>query len=173
MEQTSRIRTFGDPVLSSPSLPVTSIDAKLVRLVESMLVTLNADGSAIGLAAPQVGVNRQVFVWNTTGAPQVILNPSIVESDGEWVFPEGCLSLPGLFVDILRPANVLMRGVDLEGNSVEIEASALDARLFQHEVDHLNGVLMFDRMHPEQRRDALVEYELLRAGVTTKGPLHT
>ena len=66
-----------------------------------------------------------------------------------------------------------MRGVDLEGNSVEIEASALDARLFQHEVDHLNGVLMFDRMHPEQRRDALVEYELLRAGVTTKGPLHT
>jgi peptide deformylase len=168
MEQTTRIRTFGDPVLSSLSLPVTNIDAKLVRLVESMLLTLHSDGSAIGLAAPQVGVNRQVFVWNTTGVPHVILNPEIVESDGEWVFPEGCLSLPGLFVDILRPEHVLMRGVDLDGDSVEIEASALDARLFQHEVDHLNGVLMFDRMQPDQRRDALVEYELLRHRAATR-----
>jgi peptide deformylase len=93
--------------------------------------------------------------------PMVVINPTIVESDGEWVYDEGCLSIPGLFVEMTRPKTVLMRGLDLDGNEIEIEADELEARLFQHELDHLNGVLMFDRMQPEQRKEALAEYARL------------
>ena len=88
----------------------------------------------------------------------VIINPEIVESRGEWVYDEGCLSIPGLYVEMLRPNEVLMRGLDLDGNEIEIEASELMGRLFQHELDHLNGMLMFDRMTPDQRKEALAEY---------------
>jgi peptide deformylase len=93
--------------------------------------------------------------------PMVVINPEIVESRGEWVYDEGCLSIPGLYVEMLRPNEVLMRGLDLNGNTVEIEASELAGRLFQHELDHLNGVLMFDRMTPDQRKEAMVEYRRL------------
>ena len=79
-------------------------------------------------------------------------------ADGEWVYEEGCLSIPGLYVELARPKTVLVRGVDLDGNPIEREADELEARMFQHELDHLNGVLMFDRMTPDQRRDAMVEY---------------
>jgi peptide deformylase len=88
----------------------------------------------------------------------VLLNPTIVEARGEWVYDEGCLSIPGLSVEIVRPREVLVRGVDLDGNEVEIEADDLLARLFQHEVDHLRGVLMFERMTPEQRKEALAAW---------------
>jgi peptide deformylase len=88
----------------------------------------------------------------------VILNPKIVESDGEWVYDEGCLSIPGLYVEMTRPKTVLMKGVDLNGNEISFEADELEARLFQHELDHLNGVLMFDRMQPEQRKQAMAQY---------------
>jgi peptide deformylase len=86
-----------------------------------------------------------------------------VESDGEWVYEEGCLSIPGLYVEIVRPKTVLVRGIDADGNPHEWEADEIEARMFQHELDHLNGVLMFERMTPEQRRDALAEYERLQA----------
>ena len=97
----------------------------------------------------------------------VIFNPEIVESRGEWVYDEGCLSIPGLYVEMLRPNEVLMRGVDLDGNTIEIEASELAGRLFQHEIDHLNGVLMFDRMAPEQRKEALAEYRRMTEEAAT------
>ena len=77
----------------------------------------------------------------------VVINPEIVESSGEWVYEEGCLSIPGLHVEMLRPNAVLMRGRDLDGNEIEIEADELLGRLFQHELDHLNGILMFDRIN--------------------------
>lgn len=152
------IRTFGDPVLKSRAAAVTDIDGKIARLVDDMFDTLYRSDSGIGLAAPQIGVQKQIFVWDMDDEPMVILNPEIVESSGEWVYDEGCLSIPGLYVEMLRPNHVLMRGVDLDGNTVEIEAGELAGRLFQHEIDHLNGVLMFDRMTPDQRREALAEY---------------
>jgi peptide deformylase len=93
--------------------------------------------------------------------PMVILNPTIVESDGEWVYDEGCLSIPGLYVEMTRPKTVLMKGIDMNGNEISLEADELEARLFQHELDHLNGVLMFDRMQPEQRKQAIAEYKKL------------
>ena len=126
-----------------------------------MFETLYESESGIGLAAPQVGIQRQIFVWDMDDAPMVILNPKIVESDGEWVYDEGCLSIPGLYVEMTRPKTVLMTGVDLNGNEISFEADELEARLFQHELDHLNGVLMFDRMQPEQRKQAMAQYIMI------------
>ncbi|MEY3070061.1 MAG: peptide deformylase [Actinomycetota bacterium] len=156
-----QIRTFGDPVLASQAAAVTDIDGKIVRIVEEMFDTLYDSDSGIGLAAPQVGIQRQIFVWDMDDEPMVILNPTITESDGEWVYDEGCLSIPGLYVEMTRPKMVLMKGIDMNGNEISLEADELEARLFQHELDHLNGVLMFDRMQPEQRKQAIAEYKKL------------
>jgi len=152
------IRTFGDPVLKSKAAEITDVDGKLVRLVDDMFTTLYESDLGIALAAPQIGVQKQIFVWDLDGEQQVIFNPEIVESDGEWVYDEGCLSIPGLYVEMLRPKQVLVRGVSLDGEVIEIEADELEARMFQHEIDHLNGVLMFDRLEGDQRKEALAEY---------------
>jgi peptide deformylase len=152
------IRVFGDPVLKTKAAAVTEIDGKVARLVDDMFEVLYTSDSGIGLAAPQIGVQKQIFVWDMDDQPMVVINPEIVESSGEWVYDEGCLSIPGLYVEIVRPNHVLMRGLDLDGNTVEIEADELAGRLFQHELDHLDGVLMFDRMTPDQRKSAMAEY---------------
>jgi peptide deformylase len=157
------IRTYGDPVLKSKAAPVADIDGKVARLVDDMFETLYESDNGIALAAPQIGVQKQIFVWELDERPMVVLNPEIVESSGEWVYDEGCLSIPNLYVEMVRPKQVLMRGVDLDGNTVEIEADELEARLFQHELDHLHGVLMFDRMTPEQRKEAMTEFRRLQA----------
>lgn len=155
------IRTFGDPVLKSNASPVTDIDGKLIRLVDEMFETLESSNGGIALAAPQIGVQKQVFVWDLDEGREVIFNPEIAESDGEWVYDEGCLSIPGLYVEIVRPRNVLLKGIDLNGNEVTREATDLEARMYQHELDHLHGVLMFDRMTGDQRSEALAEYRRL------------
>jgi peptide deformylase len=164
------IRVFGDPVLKAKAAAVTEIDGKVARLVDDMFDTLYTSDSGIGLAAPQIGVQKQIFVWDMDDEPMVVINPEIVESSGEWVYDEGCLSIPGLYVEMLRPNHVLMRGLDLDGNTVEIEADELAGRLFQHELDHLNGVLMFDRMTPEQRKEALAEYRRILEGASSAPP---
>jgi peptide deformylase len=155
--RTETIRTFGDPVLKTVASQVSDVDGKLVSLTERMF-TIMYEAPGIGLAAPQIGIQKQVFVWDIDDDPRVILNPTIVESSGEWVYEEGCLSIPGVYVEIVRPRNVLVRGVTLDGVEIEFEADELLARLFQHEIDHLNGVLMFERMLPEQRKAALAAY---------------
>ena len=132
-----------------------------MRLVDEMFQSLYTCGNGLALAAPQIGVQKQVVVWDFGDDPQAIFNPEIAEGDGEWLYEEGCLSIPGLYVEIARPKTVLIRGVDLDGQEVEREVDDLEARMFQHEVDHLNGVLMFDRMTPDQRRDAMAEYRRL------------
>ena len=152
------IRTYGDPVLKSKAAKVTDVDGKIIRLVDDMFDTLVDTGNGLALAAPQVGVQKQVVVWDLGDEPLAIINPEIVESDGEWVFDEGCLSIPGLYVEMLRPKKVLVRGVSIDGEIIEIEADELEARMFQHEIDHLDGVLMFDRLEGDQRKEALAEY---------------
>jgi peptide deformylase len=151
------IRVYGDPVLKSPAAHVQDIDGKLVRLALEMIDAMH-EAPGLGLAAPQVGVQKQLFVYDLDEDPRVLVNPTIVESRGEWVYEEGCLSIPGLYVEMARPKEVLLKGWDLDGNEVEIEADELLARLFQHELDHLQGVLMFDRMTADQRKQALAEY---------------
>ena len=160
------IRTFGDPVLTSVAEQVENIDGKIVRLSQAMLQAMY-QAPGLGLAAPQIGVQKQIFVFD--GEPVTLLNPRIVESRGEWVYDEGCLSIPGLYVEMLRPKEVLLEAVDLGGNTIQIEADELLARLFQHELDHLNGVLMFERMTPDQREEALTEYKRIADGGTSEG----
>lgn len=168
------IRVYGDPVLKQKAAEITDIDAKLVRLADEMLTAMYA-APGLGLAAPQVGVQKQLFVYdlNDETGSHTLINPHIAETRGEWVYDEGCLSIPGLYVEILRPKEVLLTGVDLDGNEVQIEADELQARLFQHELDHLHGVLMFDRMTPEQRREAMAEWRRMQdAPARDAGPRH-
>ena len=165
------IRTYGDPVLKSKAAAITDVDGRLVRLVDDMFTTLYESDLGIALAAPQIGVQKQIFVWDLgDGEREVIFNPEIVESDGEWVYDEGCLSIPGLYVEMIRPKTVLMRGIDIDGNVVEREADELEARMYQHELDHLHGVLMFDRMQPDQRREALAEFRRIQNAVPDARP---
>ena len=106
------IRTFGDPVLKTKAAPVADVDGKARRLVDKMFGALYGTDNGLALAAPQIGVQKQVVVWDFGEDPKTIFNPEIVESDGEWVYEEGCLSIPGLYVEIVRPKTVLVRGVD-------------------------------------------------------------
>jgi peptide deformylase len=162
------IRTYGDPVLTAVAEQVENIDGKVIRLTQAMLQAMyKAPG--LGLAAPQIGVQKQIFVYDIDGEPITLINPRIVESRGEWVYDEGCLSIPGLYVEMLRPKEVLLEAVDLNGNTIQVEADELLARLFQHELDHLNGVLMFDRMTPEQRDEAMREYARIADGGSSEG----
>jgi peptide deformylase len=149
------IRVIGDPVLKQVAREVTDIDGALVRLCNDMVDTMY-EAAGLGLAAPQVGVQKRLFVWDMHegDGPQVIVNPEIVESDGEWVHQEGCLSVPGLSWEIVRPNRVHVTGLDLDGNEVSIEADELAGRMFQHELDHLNGVLLVERLDDDQRKEA-------------------
>src|SRR4026208_823316 len=122
------IRTNGDPVLQSKAAPVTEVDGKIVRLVDDMFDTLYESDLGIALAAPQIGVQKQAFVRDLHDRPMVVFNPEIVESSGEWVYDEGCLSIPGLYVEMVRPKQVLMRGIGLDGETIEIEAAELEGR---------------------------------------------
>ncbi len=133
---------------------ITEVDGKLVRLVDDMLETMYAE-PGIGLAAPQIGVQRRLFVYDVGEGPEAIVNPVISESRGEWVYEEGCLSVPGLFWEIVRPKEIHLTGYDLDGNEVSIEADELLSRLFQHELDHLEGIMLIDHLDAETRKVAL------------------
>lgn len=159
------IRVVGDPVLRAAAAEITDIDGKLVKLAGDMLDTMY-EAPGLGLAAPQIGVGKRLFVYDLDpeerADPHVLVNPRIVESDGEWSYHEGCLSIPGLSFEIVRPKVVHLVGLDLDGNEVSIEADELTARLFQHELDHLDGVLMTERMDPDTKKQALKEIRRMR-----------
>ncbi|MDE0161673.1 MAG: peptide deformylase [Acidimicrobiaceae bacterium] len=148
------IRIIGDPVLRRRAAAVADVDATLVRIVEGMVETMHA-AEGVGLAAPQIGVQKRLFVWDLGDGPRAIVNPQIVESDGEWVYDEGCLSVPGLSWEIVRPKQVHVIGRDLDGNEVSVEADEIEARLFQHELDHLDGTLLIERLDEATRKAAL------------------
>ncbi len=151
-----RIRIYGDPVLNTKASDVTDIDGKFVALCDDMFVAMY-DAPGIGLAAPQVGVQKRFFVYDYDDNPGVLINPTITEADGEWVYEEGCLSVPGMAFEIVRPKQILVSGIDLDGNEITIEADELFSRLIQHEIDHLDGVLLLEHLDDDQRRAALKE----------------
>jgi peptide deformylase len=148
------IRQYGDPVLKERTRDVENIDGSIASLVESMIETMYA-APGTGLAANQVGVQRRLFVYDIGDGAVTIINPQIVETDGEWVYDEGCLSVPGLSWEIVRPNAVHLVGLDLDGNEVSIEATELEGRVFQHELDHLDGILLVERLDEDQRKEAL------------------
>jgi peptide deformylase len=165
---THQIRVFGDPVLKRPAAPVTEVDGGLAKLVDAMYETMY-EAPGVGLAAPQVGVQRRFFVYDIGEGPHVLLNPTIVETTGEWLYEEGCLSLPGLAFEVARPKVVTVTGQDLDGNDVTIEGDELLGRVFLHEIDHLDGVLMLDRLDPTMRKQAMRELREQGMGVPTPG----
>ncbi len=162
------IRIFGDPVLRQPAAPVTDIDDTLIRLADDMLDTMY-DAPGVGLAAPQVGVQKRFFVYDIGEGPHAVVNPTLSGHDGEWDYVEGCLSVPDLHWPILRPQVVHLTGWDLDGNELSIEADELLARLFQHEVDHLDGVLLIERLDPDQRKQAMRALRQRAMGLAAPG----
>jgi peptide deformylase len=151
---THPVRIFGDPVLKQPARDVEELDGSLVALAESMYDTMY-EAIGLGLAAPQIGVQRRIFTYDVGEGPRTIINPQIIDASGEWVYNEGCLSVPGIHFEIVRPKLVTLRGLGLDGSELEIEADEVLARVFQHEIDHLNGVLLLDRLEPDERKRAL------------------
>ncbi|MGZ4400769.1 MAG: peptide deformylase [Gaiellaceae bacterium] len=161
----SQVVKFGDPVLRSAASPVTEFDDDLAADADRM-IGLMRDAIGVGLAATQLGVLRRLLVFQvgSEAEPTVLVNPEIEWSSEDLATAEeGCLSLPGVIVDVERPLHVRARGVDVRGEPFSIEASGLEARVIQHEVDHLDGVLMIDRAEREQRKGAL---RALREGET-------
>jgi peptide deformylase len=152
------LRLFGDPVLKQPARNVDEITADLIPLVQGMYETM-ALAEGVGLAAPQVGVRKRLFTYDLHegDGPGVVINPEIVESEGEVEWEEGCLSVPGFKFDIVRAERVTMRGIGLDGKEIVLEGDDLLARMIQHEIDHLDGVLLLDRLEPDVRRAALRE----------------
>ena len=148
------IRVFGDPVLRQRAAEIEDIDAKLVRLSEEMIETMYA-APGVGLAAPQVGIERRIFVYDVGEGPVTVINPAILESSGEWEYEEGCLSVPDLHWTIVRPKQVHRVRRDLHGNEISIEGDELLGRVLQHELDHLDGVLLLERLDKDQHKQAM------------------
>jgi len=152
------IRTFGDPVLKTRAAPVESFDESLVRLTQDMLATMR-DNEGVGLAANQVGRLKRVLVAAVEDQEYVIVNPVLTnEAETLSIVSEGCLSIPGIQVEVERPIAVTVSGEDVSGKPLRLEASDLLARVLQHEVDHLDGVLILDRTDRESRKAAMREW---------------
>ena len=149
------IRTYPEAVLRQKAQPVVSINDELQRLIDNMIETMYA-APGIGLAAPQVGVSLQVFVVDVTGgkdpnALMTCINPEIVKVEGRVRTDEGCLSVPSIYGLTPRAEKVLLRATNRAGDVVEVKGGGLLARALQHETDHLQGLLFFDRMGPVSR----------------------
>ena len=148
------IRTFGDPVLRSRAGEVAQIDDSIRRLVDDLIETMR-DAPGVGLAAPQIGISKRVVVFDVGDGPKALINPVLLETSGEWVFEEGCLSVPNRFWPIERPAFARARGLDEFGEVVEYAGEELLGRVLQHEIDHLEGMLLIGRLERRVRKQAL------------------
>ena len=163
------IREDGDEVLRKVCKPVTKMTDRLSQLIDDMFETMY-EANGVGLAAPQVGVLRRIVVIDTMeDNPIVLVNPEIVEEDGEQTGPEGCLSLPGLQGDVTRPQHVICKALDRNMNEITVEGEDLLARAICHELDHLDGILYKDLaidglykvepIEPEEDEEADEDYE--------------
>ncbi len=156
-ENIENIRIYGDPVLRKPTEDITSFDGDLRRLADSMIETMYNHENGIGLSGPQVGVSKKIVVIDLSFGTEydnvlIMINPEIVETEGECPWEEGCLSVPGIYETVIRPAKVFARFRDIEGDMREIENDEYLARVMLHEVDHLDGILFVDRLSTVKRK---------------------
>lgn len=159
------IRTLGDPVLKTPAKPVTEFGVQLRRLADDMVETM-VDAPGVGLAGPQVGRSLRMFVFDDgESGPRFMANPELFDASGEVVEDEGCLSIPGPFHPTRRHAAITCRGQDLDGRTYEMRAEGLLARIFQHETDHLLGILYIDHLDDEGRRAVMAEMRRIELGL--------
>ena len=151
------IVTIGEDILREKAKPVTSFGSELKLLVDAMFESMDED-DGIGLAAPQIAVGKRIFVTHPKDdEPRVFINPEIVETSQEVVaYEEGCLSVPGVYSEVVRPSGITIQAQDLQGKAFVLKAAGMLARVIQHEYDHLNGVLFVDRV-PEDRRERLLK----------------
>ena len=166
------ILEFPDPRLRTRATPVAAVDGSLRELIDDMLETMYA-AKGIGLAATQVDVHQRVLVMDVSeerNVPRAYINPEILSRDGVETSQEGCLSVPGYRFEVVRSERVTMRGLDLNGNEIVLEGDDLLARMVQHEIDHLDGVLLLDRVEPEVRREALRDMRTRELGATASIP---
>jgi peptide deformylase len=149
------IRLFGDPVLRSPADPVVDFDKELRNLVRDLTHTLLDEGGA-GLAAPQIGVGLRVFAFDVDETVGHLINPQLhFPDEEEQEGPEGCLSIPGVYIDTKRRQNVVATGFNEHGEPVRVVGTGMMARCCQHETDHLDGVMFLDRLDPAGRKEAM------------------
>lgn len=151
------IRQLGDPVLRTPAAPVEQFDDALRDEADRMIALMH-EARGVGLAAPQIGRLRRLIVIDPHEGdpPQALVNPEVVwRSDEEELGPEGCLSIGEVSVDVPRAVSIRVTAMDVAGKSLEIDATGFVARVIQHEVDHLDGILILDRTSPEERKEAL------------------
>ena len=150
-----RVRIYGDPVLRKSTEAVTDFNSELRDFVEHMADTMFKN-NGIGLSAPQVGVTRKIIVIDLSFGEKVddylaLINPEIFEQEGECAIEEGCLSVPGIYEEVVRPEKIRVRYLDAVGTEHEVGADGLLARIIQHEVDHLEGILFVDRISTVKR----------------------
>lgn len=154
------IRLYPDPILREKSRPVDRVDDGLRELMDNMAQTMYQN-RGVGLAAVQVGVLKRVIIVDAGEELISLANPEIVRKSGRQFGPEGCLSLPGIFLDVKRSREVMVRGLNREGKEVQVEGSGLRARALQHEIDHLDGVLILDRVPQKRQKHIKSELEKL------------
>lgn len=147
------VRLFGDPVLRQRASEVGVVDDSVRKLMQDMRDTMQ-DAPGVGLAANQIGVLRRVLVWEHEGASGALADPQIMDRGGSAEDEEGCLSLPGLRYPVVRAQWVRVEGLDAAGEKMTLEAEDFVARILQHEIDHLDGVLFIDHIPPEVQREA-------------------
>jgi peptide deformylase len=150
------IRVFPDPVLRTPAEDITVFDDTLHRLAADMIDTMY-DAPGVGLAAPQIGISKRIFVADAGEGPFAMVNPVIVAGEGSSKFEEGCLSVPGRYWNIARAEFARAEGFDLDGDPVTYEGDELMGRVLQHEIDHLHGTLILERLGKRARKAALKE----------------
>ncbi|MFM7281734.1 MAG: peptide deformylase [Planctomycetia bacterium] len=142
------------PVLRKPAEPVTAFDEELAEIVRAMFERMEKS-NGVGLAAPQVGLRKRILILNHSGDPRdnlVLINPELISRSGPQIyFDEGCLSFPGIYVEVRRPERVRVRALDTSGKPFEGEYDGLISRIIQHEYDHLEGILLVDRMTPADK----------------------
>lgn len=156
------IHVLGSPVLREQAEPIVEFTDELRRMSDDMFETMYA-AQGIGLAAPQVGRSERMFVCDVDGARYTFINPELTLTEGSDKAEEGCLSIPEVFGEVTRAASVRMKGLDVEGNPFEVDATDLLARCLQHELDHLNGRLFLDHLSLLKRRSALAKWDKMKA----------
>lgn len=153
------IRTFGDPVLRKKAKPVQVIDRQIKDICKSMVEVVMRE-KGLGLAAPQIGISKRIFVLDIEDEFHILINPELIEASQEVEeTKEGCLSIPGVYADVARSTRVVVEGQNLSGERVRLEGEGMIARAIQHEMDHLNGTLLLDRLSPARRQSLIKEYQ--------------
>lgn len=153
------IRTYGDPALRRKAKPIQVIDAE-VRDICQLMVEVMIRENGVGLAAPQIGISKRIFVLDADDEFHILINPELVElSEEVKEFKEGCLSVPGVDAIVTRSARAVVEGLNLNGENVRLVGEGLIARAIQHEMDHLNGNLFLDQLSTARRQSLIKEYQ--------------